>query len=181
MVLLLLSGYQSRYFVKSFNLSRHFGNIPLLYLSFMTTTSLSQGLSPFPYSLGLSFADDLFQVRTSSRSDIMSGWPSTDDMASALPEPTTDAWGATDSSATPGVDAWGASGDVGDAGEAGGEDEAARPSYTPAGITKTPGEHGWADKKNAAYDYANLSKTSKEVAEEQAARQEASGQAGEDL
>jgi ATP-dependent RNA helicase DDX3X len=100
-------------------------------------------------------------------------WQDTTDMAVALPEATSNGWG-TDANAAP-DGAWGAdaSGDAGGDAEA----EAPRPSYTPAGITKTPGEHGWADKKDAAYDYATFSKSNRDLADAAAAREEAEGQA----
>ncbi|TVY31493.1 ATP-dependent RNA helicase [Lachnellula subtilissima] len=99
-------------------------------------------------------------------------WQSTKDLAAALPDASSTGWG-TDTNAAPAADGWGAdaSGDT-----AVDVEEAPRPSYTPAGITKTPGELGWADNKNAAYDYATFSKSNKQLADEKAARGEAEGQ-----
>lgn len=74
-----------------------------------------------------------------------------------------DAWGNPVAADAPAADAWGASGDAGGEGDA--ESEAPRPSYQPVGITKTPGEHGWANKKDAAYDYDTFNKTSRELAD----------------
>ncbi|TVY86315.1 ATP-dependent RNA helicase, partial [Lachnellula willkommii] len=96
-------------------------------------------------------------------------------MAAALPDASSNGWG-TDTNAAPAADGWGADAS-GDAGDAAADAEAPHPSYTPAAITKTPGEHGWADKKDAAYDYATFSKSNKQLAdEEKAARGEAAGQ-----
>lgn len=97
-------------------------------------------------------------------------------------EGTTDAWGTPAAAdAAPADDGWGASGDAGGEGEA--ETEAPRPSYQPVGITKTPGEHGWANKKDAAYDYDTFNKSSKELADALTAREggEGEGEASADV
>jgi len=88
-------------------------------------------------------------------------------------EGATDAWGTPASAEAPAGDGWGTSENAG--GE--GETEAPRPSYQPAGITKTPGEHGWANKKDAAYDYDTFNKTSRELADALAARDGGEGEA----
>lgn len=87
-------------------------------------------------------------------------------MAAALPEATPNGWGVEATETSPSDGAWGAAGDDH-------ETDAARPSYTPAGITKNPGEHGWADKKDAAYDYETFTKSNKELADEAPAQETA--------
>ncbi|TVY81426.1 ATP-dependent RNA helicase ded1, partial [Lachnellula suecica] len=95
-----------------------------------------------------------------------------ENMKAALPGASSELPSYADSGASP--PAWGTPADVdaamnddgwnADPSAEGGEDELSRPSYVPAGITKTPGEHGWADNKTAAYDYEVYNKTAKELA-----------------
>ena len=105
-------------------------------------------------------------------------WQDTTDMAAALPEATSNGWG-TDANAAP-DGSWGADTTADAGGDADAEAGAPRPSYTPAGITKTPGEHGWANKADAAYDYETFSKSNKELADIAAARDDTEGEAQTD-
>jgi hypothetical protein len=124
------------------------------------------------------FRDQFFLTSSSFRSFTMS-W-NNPEVTTA--EGTTDAWGNPVAADAPATDAWGASGDAGDAGGEGeAESEAPRPSYQPVGITKTPGEHGWANKKDAAYDYDTFNKSSKELADALVASTGGEGEAAADV